>query len=513
MNGAESVVRTLIAAGIDTCFGNPGTSEMHFVAALDHHPQMRCILGLTESVVTGAADGYGRMADRPAATLLHCGPGLANGLANLHNARRASTPLINIVGDQATYHADLDPPLNAPTEAWAAPVSKWVKRSTSAEMAARDCADAVHSAMSHPRGIATLILPSNAGWDGANGSADPLPHGPRPAVSEAAVARAAEILRRNEPTVILIGGPALRRLSLEHAGRIAASTAARLVGPAHIPRIERGANSVDVERIPYAIDDAVRFFANVRHIITVCSRPPVAFFAYPGKPQVPTPDDIEFHALVDEREDWADALCRLADRLDAPRQGVSEASPRPAASNKDISSSAVAQTLAALMPDDAIVVDESVSFGRAFFAGTRNGPRHDWLQLTGGAIGLGIPMATGAAVAAPGRRVINLQADGSALYTVQGLWTQARERLDVTTVILSNRRYAILMGELANVGAKAGKSALDMMSLSNPEVNWRALAESFGVEAAVARTMGAFNDLLRTSSKRAGPFLIELVIP
>ncbi|MCO5161798.1 MAG: acetolactate synthase large subunit [Mesorhizobium sp.] len=513
MNGAHSVIRKLIAAGVNTCFGNPGTSEMHFVAALDDYPGMRSILGLTESVVTGAADGYGRMADRPAATLLHCGPGLANGLSNLHNARRAGTPIVNIVGDHATYHTSYDPPLNAPAETWASPVSKWVKRSTSAETAAQDCADAIHWANTFPRGVATLILPSDAGWNGATGPAIAQPPATQAKAEEAAIARAGAALRRNEETVILLGGPVLRRPSIEVAGRIAAATGARLIAPAHIPRIERGGACAEIQRIPYSIDEAVRFFAGVRHLITVCARPPVAFFAYPGKPQAPTPDDIEIHALADDSEDGADALCRLADHLDAPRQIGLEAPPRPSASTGEISSSAVAQSLAALMPEDAVIVDESVSFGRAFFAGTRHAPRHDWLQLTGGAIGLGIPMATGAAVAVPGRRVINLQADGSALYSVQGLWTQAREKLDVTTVILSNRRYAILLGELANVGATAGKAALDMMSLSRPEVNWQALATSFGVEAAVARTMPEFNDLLRTSSKRAGPFLIELVVP
>ncbi len=513
MNGAETVVRTLIASGVDTCFANPGTSEMHIVAALDRHPQMRCVLGLTESVVTGAADGYGRMADRPAATLLHCGPGLANGLSNLHNARRAGTPIVNIVGDQATYHASYDPPLNAPSQTWAAPVSKWVRRCTSSLAAADDCAEAIHAASSHPRGIATMILPCDAGWNAAAGDADPLPVRSRTSVEEAAVERAATVLRSKEPTVILLGGQALRRPALEAAGRIAAATGARLVAPTHISRMERGGGCGEVQRVPYPVDEAVRFFSGARHLVTVCSRPPVAFFAYPGKPQVPTPPDIEVQSLADETQDAVDALCRLADLLNAPRSVPLEAPSRPRVATGEISSPAVAQSVAALMPEDAIIVDESVSFGRAFFAGTRFAPRHDWLQLTGGAIGLGIPMATGAAIAAPDRRVINLQADGSALYTVQALWTQARERLDVTTVILSNRRYAILLGELANVGATAGKSAHDMMSLSAPEMNWQALAKGFGVESAVARTMSAFNDLLRTSSMRAGPFLIELLVP
>jgi acetolactate synthase-1/2/3 large subunit len=357
-----------------------------------------------------------------------------------------------------------------------------------------------------------MILPCDAGWSAATGHADPLPLRSRSSVEEAAVERAAAVLRSKEPTVILLGGQALRRPALEAAARIAAATGARLAAPTHIPRMERGEGCGEVQRVPYPVDEAVRFFSGVRHLVTVCSRPPVAFFAYPGKPQVPTPPDIELQSLAGETEDAVDALCRLADLLDAPPV-ASEASSRPSVATGEISSPAVAQSVAALMPDDAIIVDESVSFGRAFFAGTRFAPRHDWLQLTGGAIGLGIPMATGAAVASPGRRVINLQADGSALYSVQALWTQARERLDVTTVILSNRRYAILLGELANVGATAGKSAHDMMSLSAPEMNWQALAKGFGVESAVARTMSAFNDLLRISSMRAGPFLIELVIP
>jgi len=513
MNGAESLVRTLLAHGIDTCFANPGTSEMHFVAALDQVPGMHCVLGLFEGVVTGAADGYARIAGKPAATLLHCGPGLANGLANLHNARRAHVPILNIVGDHATYHRPLDAPLTADTEGWARPVSAWTRTGTRAETVGADAAAAIQAAMTAPGGIATLILPSDVSWDegGVVGTVQDVP--PAPAVDQSAVDAAAAALRRGEKTVLLLADGALRAGPLATAHRIAAATGARIMAPTSNARVERGRGRHPVERVPYVIEHAIAALKDVKHLILVGAAAPVGFFAYPGKPGMMQPADAAIHVLARPEQDLAEALTRLADTLKAPAAVPAPDLPRPELPGAGaINPENVAQVVAALLPDDAIVVDESISYGRAFLARTAASGPHDWLQLTGGAIGAGLPLATGAAIAGRGRRVVTLQADGSALYTVQALWTQAREKLDVTTVILSNRKYAILLHELANVGANPGRTALDMLDLGNPSIDWTHVATGFGVEAAQADKLERLADLLAMANKRPGPFLIELLI-
>jgi acetolactate synthase-1/2/3 large subunit len=487
---------------------------MHFVAALDRIPGMRCVLGLFEGVVTGAADGYARMTDKPAATLLHCGPGLANGLANLHNARRANTPILNIVGDQATYHRTLDPPLTADTEGWARPVSRWVRTSTQAAFVGEDAAAAVRASLESPGGIASLILPSDVCWNEGASVGPPRAVPVAPPVDSHAIEVAAKILRSGEPTALVVGGKALRAAQLEVATRIAAATGARLFAPTHNARIERGAGRYPITRLPYSIEQAVKLLSGVAHVILIGARRPVTFFAYPNKPGVPEPEGSTVHVLARAEHDLADALARLAEHVGADRAKVSTSvreKMEPATGS--VTARAVGQMLTALLPEQSVVVDESVSFGRDIYPTTHTAAPHDWLLVTGGAIGAGIPMATGAALGAPNRRIVNLQADGSALYTSQGLWTQAREKLDVTTVILSNRKYAILLGEYANVGAKPGRVATDMMSLGNPNLSWTELAAGYGVEAARAETMERCADLLAFSFSRAGPFLIELVIP
>ncbi|MBS0560821.1 MAG: acetolactate synthase large subunit [Proteobacteria bacterium] len=512
MNGAESLVHTLLRSGVDTCFANPGTSEMHFVAALDRIPGMRCVLGLAEGVVTGAADGYARMAGKPACTLLHCGPGLANGLANLHNARRAHTAVVNIVGDQATYHRPLDAPLTAETEGWARGVSAWTRSAVSAATVGSDAALAVQEASAYPGQIATLILPADTAWTEGGVIAEPLAPLPPSLAAPHVVEQIARLVRRGEPTLLLLGNNALGAEALDLANRIAQATGAALMAQGSNARMARGRGRVPVERVPYVVDQAVAALAPYRHVVLVGATAPVAFFAYPGKPGYLHSPDAHIHVLARAEQDAADALRRLADALGAPQAAAPDPGPRPEAARGAPGPEAVAQTLAATMPDDAVIVDEAVSFGRGFFPGTRAAPPHDWLQITGGAIGCGMPLATGAAVGAPGRRVVALQADGSAMYTLQALWTQAREKLDVTTILLSNRKYAILLGELANVGANPGRTALDMMDLSNPTLEWTRLAEGMGVEAARAEDCETLADLIGQASKRRGPFLIELMI-
>lgn len=514
MNGARSLVDTLIASGVDTCFANPGTSEMHFVAALDQSAGIRCVLGLQENVVTGMADGYWRIAGKPACTLLHCGPGLANGLANLHNARRARSGIVNIVGDQATYHRPFDPPLTADTEAFARGVSAWVRTSARAAEVGRDAAAAVQAARSHPGQVATLVLPADASWEEGGVVAPALPVPPPSPLDPFAIDSVARLLRAGGGKVLLLlGGQAVQTEAQALAWRIAKATGARLLGDYVNARVPRGRGRLQLERVPYKSELAMQALAPFDHIVLVHATPPVGFFAYPGLPSVQYRSDAQLHVLARPEQDAVQALRALVETLGAPEAALPDPGPRPEVASGAPSSDKLAQTVAALMPEHAIVSDESVSYGRGFYKHSHAAPPHDWLHLTGGAIGDGLPVATGAAIAAGGqRRVIGLQADGSAMYSLQALWTQAREQLPVTTILLNNRSYQILLGEYQGVGATPGPTALRMLDLGNPDLSWTKLAEGMGVEAARATTMEQCADLLRHGLRARGPFVIELMV-
>jgi len=401
MNGAECLVRTLVAGGVNVCFANPGTSEMHFVAALDRVEGMRCVLTLFEGVATGAADGYARMAEKPAATLLHLGPGLANGLANLHNAMKAATPVVNIVGDHATWHRRYDAPLTSDIETAARPFSVWVRTSPNAQSVAEDGAAAIVAACTPPGGVATLILPGDTAWDQGSGVAQVPPVPARHRVEASAVAEAAEALRSGEPTLILVGGLAVRQRGLELASKIARKTGARLIAETFNSRMERGAGRVAVEPLPYPVDQAVEKLRPFKRIVLVGAKPPVAFFAYPGKPSLLAQPDTQFHVLARAEEDIVHALEWLADELGANdvEAAISPLNlPQPATGA--ISPAAISQSLAALMPENAIVVDEGVTASRNFFGPTNTAQPHDWLRNRGGSIGIGPPLAIGAAIPA-----------------------------------------------------------------------------------------------------------------
>jgi acetolactate synthase-1/2/3 large subunit len=512
MNGAESIVRSLIGAGVDTCFANPGTSEMHFVSALDRVPGIRCVLCLFEGVVTGAADGYGRMAGKPAATLLHCGPGLAYGLANLHNARRGTAPIVNIVGDQASYHHALDPPLASDAEGWARGVSVWTRTATDSATVARDVVAAIQAAQSDGGQVATLIAPADTCWNEGGQIAAPLHVPARTVVPAHRIVEIARLLRRKSGVLLILGGDALFGQGLNDAQRIAETTGAHIIAAQFNARVARGQGRVPIRRIPYAVTAAIEVLKPYDDVVLVGGALPVAPFAYPDKPGVLIREDAQLHVLARPEMDLNRALADLADELAAGPLALPQGAGFHGPASGAIVPEAVIQSLGALLPDGAVVSDESVSYGRDFFHGLAGAAPHDWLQNTGAAIGIGLPMATGAAIGAPGRRVVALQADGSAMLTLQALWTQARERLDVTTVILSNRRYQILIGELANVGAQSGPVSMDMFSLRNPDLDWTALARGMGVEAARAETMDAFNALFAAANGRPGPFLIELMV-
>lgn len=519
MNGADSLCDTLLANDVDVCFANPGTSEMHFVAALDRKPDMRCVLGLFEGVVTGAADGYARMADKPAATLLHLGPGLGNGLANLHNAKRARTPMVNVVGDHATYHVQYDAPLTSDVEGVARPMSHWVRRTLTAGAISADAAEAVAVARREPGNIATLILPADAAWTDLPAGA-PAPviaaRDAAPRTSAEAVRAAADAIRSGENTVLMLGGAALRGRALEAAGRIARATGVRLISETSNRRIERGRTRTPVDRLPYPIDLAVAKLKDARRLVLAGARAPVGFFAYPGKPSLLAPPDCAQVVLATQEQDLAQALEWLADELgiaaDAPRLTAPAPTYEVPASGK-LTGAAVNILVAHTLPEQAIVCDESITQGREFPLYSVSSAPHDWLMLTGGAIGIGLPLATGAAVACPDRKVVTLQADGSGMYTLQALWTQARENLDCLTIILANRSYATLHGEMKNVGVQEpGRNARRMLDLQEPSLEWVSLARGMGVDAVSVDTIEGFADALRAGLKRRGPFLIEALI-
>jgi len=514
MNGAESLVRTLVASGVEVCFSNPGTSEMHFVAALDRVPGMRAVLALFEGAVTGMADGYGRMAEKPACTLLHLGPGLANGLANLHNARRAATPIVNVVGDHATYHAQYDAPLASDIMGFARPVSAWVHSSPSALTVAADGARAVQAALQPPGQIATLILPADTAWNEAEGEAPALPRPHPSAVSDEAVYRAVAVLRNGRKTTILVRGAALRERGLAAAGRVAAKSGARIACDTFTARIQRGAGRVMLERIPYFAEQIVEFFRDTEQLVIVGSKPPVSFFAYPGKPSWGLPEGATIHYLAHAHEDGIGALEALAEALGAAKEPAHVAPLKlPEGIDDKFNQFTIGHVIARHLPEGAIISDEGATSGAGTAVATATAAPHDHLALTGGSIGQGLPVATGAAVASPNRKVVCVHGDGGAMYTLQALWTQAREKLDVTTVIFANRSYAILNIELARVGAgNPGPKALSMLDLHNPSLDWVQLAQGMGVEASRAASVAEFEGQFSSAMKQRGPRLIEVVL-
>ena len=512
MNGAEALVRTLAGAGVEVCFTNPGTSEMHFVAALDQVERVRPILTLFEGVASGAADGYARMAGKPASTLLHLGPGLANGLANFHNARKAHSPIVNLVGGHAVTHQRYDAPLTADVEGFARPVSTWVRTARNTGEVAELGAEAVAAALKPPCGVATLVVPADVAWnEGARPAAAREPE-KRDTVAAGAISNAAAALRSGEPCALLVSGPALRQRGLALARRIADTSGCRLFCDTFNSRLERGAGRTPIQPLPYFAEAAVAALDGVRHLILVGTQAPVAFFAYPDKPIELWPSNCAVLELAGGAEDAEAALEVLAEELGARAPAATQERVVPEAPTGPLHPGAIGASLGALLPEGAIVSDESITASAALFPGTAAAAPHDWLYLTGGAIGQGLPVATGAAVACPDRKVVCLEGDGSAMYTIQSLWTQARESLDVTTVILANRSYAILQIELHRVGVEEpGPRATDMLAIGRPDLDFVALARGMGVAASRATTAETFHAQFAAAMAEPGPHLIEAV--
>jgi acetolactate synthase I/II/III large subunit len=514
-NGAQALIETLVGAGVDTCFTNPGTSEIHVVAALDSVPEMRAILTLFEGVATGAADGYARMADAPAATLLHLGPGLGNGLANLHNARRARVPVVNIIGDHATYHTQYDTPLQSDIETVARNVSAWVRTSRTTEELPRDAVEAIAAATRPPGQVATLIVPADVSWqDGAEPAAPP-PAAAAPAVPPETIEAAAKALQGGGRAGMLLGGKALREPGLRAAARIAAVTGTKLFAERNVARLERGAGLPAVERLAYWPELVSKQLDGLEHLVLAGATAPYSSFAYEGKDSSLVPAGCAVHELSPPTSDVLRSLEDLGEALDAANaEPVLQAAFPPARPEGPLTAAKVCQAIGATLPEWAILSDEALTSALTLPANTAGAPRHDWLTLTGGAIGQGLPVAVGAAVACPDRPVISLQADGSALYTIQSLWTMARERLDVTVVIFNNRSYAILNAEFARIGVQeAGPRARVQLELGNPDLDFVELGTGLGISSRRVDTAEQLTGALEQAIAETGPHLIEAVIP
>ena len=515
MNGAESLVGTLLEGNVDVCFTNPGTSEMHFVAALDQYDKMRSILCLFEGCATGAADGYFRMKRTPASTLLHLGPGLANGLANLHNAKKASSGIVNIVGEHALDHIKLNAPLTSDIEGIARPVSHWVKTSKSSKDIAVDGAEAIEMANVNPGQISTLILPGDTAWNEGNAIQSINLKNKYSTVSSNLIDEALTALREAKNPLILVGGSALEEKNLIKLAKVADKIGCPMKTDWFNARLDKGAGRINSVRIPYVVDKAVEVLKDFDSIIIIGARRPVAFFAYPNKPGVLTQETTKFIELASLSDDITSVINELSDKV-----GISDNKPSTVSEFKipDIPSGPINPTslgmvLGALIPENAIVVDESVTTGREFFYQTAGSHPHTWLNNCGGSIGFGMPVAIGAAVACPDKKVISLEGDGSAMYTVQSLWTMARENLDIVVLIFANQSYKILQGELTNVGVdNPGKSALEMLSLKDPSLDWVSVSKGMGVDAVRVDNLEDLVKNFKHGLKDKGPFLIEVMI-
>jgi acetolactate synthase-1/2/3 large subunit len=512
MNGADALITTLADNGVTACFANPGTSEMQFVSALDREPRMRSVLCLFEGVATGAADGWGRMTGTPACTLLHLGAGYANGGANLHNARRAATPLVNVIGDHATYHRQYDAPLNSDIAGWAAPNSLWVKSADTPDSVGPMAAEAVRASFGAPGGCASLILPADSAWSETTVKGPVLERPTRVTVSGGVVEATAARIKAAKKPVILMGGSTCLDAGVRQAGRIAAA-GVRVLTDTFIARISRGAGRFAPDKMMYFGEMALADLEGVDLIVLVETTEPVAFFAYPDRPSLLVPEGCAVASLCGREADGPAALAALADALGAPEAAPIEGLKLPDMPQGPFNPYSIGASIARHMPDNAIVSDDAVTAGLPVWQSTKTARPHDWLCLTGGAIGQGIPLAIGAAVACPGSKVLSLNGDGAAMYTVQGLWTIAREQLDVTTVVFANHAYRILNIEMGRTGAgNPGPAAKKLLDLGEPRIDWLAVAGGLGLPAERASTPQEFDEAFERAMNQTGPRFIEAAL-
>jgi acetolactate synthase I/II/III large subunit len=517
VKSAELLVRTASACGIEVCFANAGTTEIPIVMALDAVPGIKAILGLFEGVCTGAADGYGRMLGRPAMTLLHLGPGFANGIANLHNARRAQTPLVNVIGEHATWHIPNDPPLAMDVDALTRTVSGWERRNSSPESVSRDIADAVDASLFGQ--IASLIVPHNHQLSEAGDKVKGEIYFAYDPMDPSVVEEAANRLRTARKPALLVDGPALRRPGLEMLARIQRAVPCDLFAPTFFSCMDRGGNLPDVQRIPYFPEAATSLMSGYDLVVNVGAHDPVTFFGYPEVPGQVLSNEQEKIYLCGRWQDGLEALMQLAEALGAPGLtmspgGIKATSQTLKLPDGELTPERACLTIAALQPENSIIVEEGITSTFSYFPLTGAAPEHTAMTIAGGSIGYGMPCATGAAIACPDRPVINIQADGSALYTIQALWTQAREGLHVITLICSNRGYRIIDMELERAGiSERGQNAHALIDIDGPPIDWVRLARGFGVPAASVHTAEALAKELRSALAEPGPHLIEMVLP
>jgi acetolactate synthase I/II/III large subunit len=508
VTGAEAILNVAAAAGIKICFANPGTTELSLVQALDRNPAIHSVLAIFEGVCTGAADGYTRISGKPALALLHLGPGLANGLANLHNARKAGTPVISVVGEHASWHIAANAPLTSDIDTLARPMSKFVHTTTRPDRAAADMATTIAQALQLPSGPATLIVPGDVQWteipDHPASLQLPTPTAPNPAQIE----HAAKTLRSGNAALVL-SGTGLRSAGLHAADRIARATGCKVLAPTFPPVQDRGAGLICPDKIPYPPEPARQLLAPYHNIILAGAGEPVAFFGYPNSRSGLCAEDANIIRLCEPSVDPASALIALADALGAPPSRKVPAAERPQPPHGPLTPILMCQAVAAAQTENTIVMDEGATAGFAYYGLAAGAPPFTYMTLTGGSIGQGLPCAVGAAAAEPHKRVICLEGDGSSLYTIQSLWTMAREKQKVTTVICKNRAYAILRWEMERARTTPGAASLALTGLDNPEISYIKVAEGFGVEARAVSTAEALTEALIYSFKSPGPMLIE----
>jgi acetolactate synthase-1/2/3 large subunit len=513
MTGAECLLKTLAANGIEISFMNPGTSEMRFVAALDRVPEIRGVLCLFEGVCTGAADGYARMKGKPAATLLHLGPGLANGLANLHNARKARSPVVNIVGEHSTQHLKYDAPLSADITTFARSVSAHVRVVHDGAEMGPAASETIAAALAPPGQVATLIVSADVSWSEAGAPGVRVPRPARTLPSQEAITHAARLLPC-PGTAILLGGLCGSERALSAAGKLAAHTGVQVLAERYTPCIAAGRGRFQPHPVPYFPEPAMALLAGVRNLILIEAQPPVSFFGYPDTPSYLLPENAAVFTLAQRGEDGTGALEAMVEECGAGAAAIPLAQDAAPAAIPDgaLTADAAGRILAARLPEGAIISDEMVSAGGAVLPHLVHAAPHERMPVTGGSIGQGLPVALGAAFACPGRKVLALEADGSGMYTLQSLWTMAREQLDVTTVIFANRKYQILEIEMRRTGtASFGNAAREMMDIGRPDLDWVKLSEGMGVSAGRATTTAEFDRQLRDAMRERGPRLIEAV--
>ena len=513
MNGAHALFDSLVKAGIEVCFANPGTSEMHLCTAIGKTDAMRPVLCLFEGVVTGAADGYARMSEKPAITLLHLGPGYANGMANLHNARKGFSPVVNIVGDHAVWHHQYDAPLTSDVPGHARLHSHWVRVSESAEDLPLAGAEAVQASMAGWGKVATLIVPANHAWEPAAESFDLMEPEPMAAVPGPTIDKVVAALGNGKRTALLVGGHGMRKSTLDAVGRIAEVSGAKILCETFPRRLERGAGGVIMERIPYFAEQAIEFLKEYEQMILIGAKEPVGFFAYPGVPSLLAPEGCEMVTLAGVDDDVAAAAYAVAEALNAPASYTPQPSISPAIEEGSLTPGAIGDVIGALLPEGAIVSDEGITCGLELFLRTQGAKPHDWLAITGGSIGQGLPLSLGASIACPERKVVAFQADGSAMYTAQALWSMAREDTDVTVVLLNNSSYAILNVELERLKTDAPTDkTLSMFDLSKPDLDWVQVAQGMGVPGSRATTTKEFEAQFAEAMGSRGPRLIEVIV-